>query len=346
MPGAADPFAGRLRAGGRALLLLADPISVSIIRQLAPGPLENTELLGRIGFVSRSTFFQRMRDLEDLSLLSRARRGSVPPVAECRLEEAAEGLLPVARRLNAWLMEAPQGPLRLGEAYATATVKALALAWGSTLLRWLAEKPRTLSALEPRVSILGYRKLERIVRDLVEVGLLERGELESRLPTYAVSEWGRGAASTLTAAMRWERQAIPEQSAPVASIEAEGVMLLGLPMVDLPGEASGTCALLVEGEVPQNASLGGAVVRMCEGHPEWWMAAGELRSDSVELEVDCWVKGSTLAWLGAHSSPSAGLLHVGGNTELAEMVLAALRRLGARQPSLPMLPDVEALDMD
>src|SRR6187551_790602 len=158
MPGAADPVAGRLRAGGRALLLLADPVSFAIVSQLASGPLENTELLERIGFVSRSTFFQRMRDLEELSLLSRARRGDVPPITECRLGRAGGGLPPVARRLDVWLMEAPHGPLRLGEAYATATVKALALAWGSTLLRWLAEEPRTLSELEQRVQILGYRK--------------------------------------------------------------------------------------------------------------------------------------------------------------------------------------------
>src|ERR1044071_4009401 len=113
MPGAADPVAGRLRAGGRALLLFADPVSVSIICRLASGPLENRELLSRIGFVSRSTFFQRKRDLEELSLLSRTRRAGVPPVTECRLERSAEGLLPVARRLDAWLMEAPGGPLRL-----------------------------------------------------------------------------------------------------------------------------------------------------------------------------------------------------------------------------------------
>jgi DNA-binding HxlR family transcriptional regulator len=333
-----------LRAGGRALLLLADPVSVSIVRQLASGPLENAELLSRIGFVSRSTFFQRMRDLEELALLSRARRGDVPPVAECRLERAAEGLLPVARRLDAWLMEAPRGPLRLGEAYATATVKALALAWGSTLLRWSAEEPRTLSALESRVQVLGYRKLERIVRDLVEVGLLERGRSEGRFSTYAVSEWGRWAAGTLTAAMRWERQAIPEQSAAVASIEAEGVMLLGLPIAELPREANGTCALLVDGEAPQNASLGGAVVRICKGRPVWWTAAGASQSDAAELGVDCWVNGSTLAWLGAQ--PPGDALRVGGRTELAEMVLAALRRIGAQRPSIPLQPDAEALDIE
>src|SRR4051794_19538392 len=59
VPGAVDPAADRLQAGGYALLLLADPVSVSILRQLAAGPLENAELLDRVDFVSRSTYFER-----------------------------------------------------------------------------------------------------------------------------------------------------------------------------------------------------------------------------------------------------------------------------------------------
>jgi len=205
MPGVADPIAGRLRAGGRALLLLSDPVSVSILRELSSGPLGSAELSEQIGFVSRSTYFERMRDLEELSLVSRARRGSVPPVAECRLETAGAGLLSVACRLDAWLADAPRGALRLGEAYASATVKALAVAWGLTLLRRLAEGPRTLAQLEHLVEGVGYRKLERIVRDLVEAGLLERLETKSRPPTYGLTDWARRAAGTLAAAMRWER---------------------------------------------------------------------------------------------------------------------------------------------
>jgi DNA-binding HxlR family transcriptional regulator len=319
--------------------LLADPVSVAIIRELACGSLENAELLGRIDFVSRSTYFQRMRDLEELSLLARARRGVVPPVAECRLGPGAEGLLPVARRLDAWLMKAPRGPLRLGEPYATATVKALALAWGSTLLRWLAEGPRTLAELEHRVEVLGYRKLERIVRELVEIGLLERATVNGHLPTYGVTEWGRWAASTLTAAMRWERRGIPEQSAPVTSIEAEGVMLLGLPLVELRAEESGTCALLVDGEPIRDQGLGGAVARLREGRPVSWVAAGGMEGKTVELEVDCWVRGATSAWLGLHTSAPDGALRMGGNTELAGQIISALQLIGAQRPSLMVKGD-------
>jgi DNA-binding HxlR family transcriptional regulator len=331
-----------LRAGGRALLLLADPVSVSILRQLASGPLESAELLDRVDFVSRSTYFERMRDLEELSLIGRTRRGEVPPVAECRLKTAGAWLLPVARRLDAWLADAPHGPLRLGEAYATATIKALAVAWGSTLLRWLAEQPRALTELEQLVHVFGYRKLERILRDLVKAGLLERVVVKGRLTPYGVTEWARWSAALLTAAMRWERQEIAKRSASVSSIEAEGVMLLGLPLIELPAEVNGTCALLIDADLPGNEDPGlcGALVRLTNGRPVSWTAAGGLERERVEREIDCWVRGSTLAWLGVHSAVAGPPFYAGGNTGFAEKIMDALRDVGSLRSSRPTGDDV------
>jgi DNA-binding HxlR family transcriptional regulator len=337
MPGAGDPVAGRLQAGGRALLLLADPVSVSILRQLAPAPLESTELHDRIGFVSRSTYFERMRDLEELSLIKRTRRGEVPPVAECELASPGERLLPVAARLDAWLADAPAGPLKLGEAYATATVKALAVAWGSTLLRWLAERPRTLTELEQQVRIFGYRKLERIVRDLVKAGLLERVTVKGRPGAYGVTAWARRAAGLLAAAMRWERHEIAKRSASVTSTEAEGVLLLGLPMIELPVEANGTCVLLVDADAPREKSLGGAVVRLLDGRVVWWKAVSDL--EAIEPDPDCCVRGPTLAWLGTHTKASHAVLHTTGNADLAESLMTGLREVGSLRPSLPVGDD-------
>ncbi|HUC07389.1 MAG TPA: winged helix-turn-helix transcriptional regulator, partial [Solirubrobacterales bacterium] len=296
MPGAGDPVADRLRAGGRALLVLADPASVSILRQLARGPLESTELLGRVDYVSRSTYFERMRDLEELSLISRKRRVDVPPVTECRLAANGQRLLPVAALLDEWLGSAPQGPLKLGEAYATAAVKALAIGWGSTLLRWLAERPYSLTELEQAVDGLGYRKLERTVRDLAQAGLAERVAVRSRLCPYRVTPWGRRAAGPLTAAIRWERNAIPGRSALVTSVEAEGVLLLALPLVELPAGVNGTCILLVDADPSGAESLGGAVVRLMDGRPISWAPTAALGS-----AADCWVRGTASAWLDAGS---------------------------------------------
>lgn len=332
MPGARDPVASRLHAGGRALLVLADPVSVSILLHLGSGPLESAELLERICFASRSTYFERMRDMEELSLVSRIRQPDVPPTVECRLSSHGERLLPVAARLDVWLAQAPSGPLKLGEAYAGGTVKALAVAWGSTLLRWLAERPRSLTELERLVHVFGYRKLERILRDLTAAGLIERAPVEGRLNPYCVTDWARWAANLLTAAMRWERDEIPSQSAVVSSIEAEGVMLLGLPMIELPASAGGTCALLVDA-YDSAECLGGAVVRLLDGHPASWEAVGDSDPDAIEAGADCWVRGTTLAWLGAHSDASRDF-EVGGDAYLAEKVMAGLREMGSRRPRL------------
>jgi DNA-binding HxlR family transcriptional regulator len=205
MPGAADSSAEGPRVGGRALLLLADPVSVSILRQLASGRLGSTELLGRI-HVSRSTYFDRLRELEDHSLIGREKRASVPPVTTCRLAGAGQRLLPVADLLDAWLARAPDGPRRLGDASATLAIKALALSWGSPLLGLLAERPRSLTELERLVDGLGYRKLERVAHGLVDAGLAERVAVKGRLNPYTVTSWARESAPAVVAAVRWERR--------------------------------------------------------------------------------------------------------------------------------------------
>lgn len=211
MPGAGDPFADRLETGGRALLLLADPVSVSILRQLSAGPLRGTELLGRVGHVSRSTFFDRLRGMEGLSLIVRERQASVPPVANCQLTGAGERLMPVADLLDTWLAGAPDGPLRLGDASAALAIKALALGWGSRLLRLLAERPHSLTELERLVDGIGYRKLERVAHTLIEAGLAERVAVKGRLNPYTVTPWARESVRAFVAAVHWERREIRER---------------------------------------------------------------------------------------------------------------------------------------
>lgn len=321
MPGTGDPIADRQRAGGRALLVLADPASISILRQLASGPLENSDLFGRVEHVSRSTYFDRMRDLEALSLISRKRRADVPPVAECRLTDSGARLLPVADLLEAWLAVSPQGPLRLGDAYATAIIKVLAVAGGSTLLRWLAERPRSLPELAELVHGLGYRKLERIARDLVKAGLAERIAVGGRLGHYEVTPWARQAAGPLAAAIRWERYEIPMWSALVTSMEVEGGLLLALPLIEVSPESNGTCALLVDADAPAAESLGGAVVRLSEGRPASWAPI-----TNPSLTSDAWARGTALAWLDAVNDASSPNLRLGGSHALAEKVVNSLRQ--------------------
>jgi DNA-binding HxlR family transcriptional regulator len=314
--------------------LLADSVSVSILRQLASGPLESTELFDRVQHVSRSTYFDRLRDLEELSLIARRRRADVPPVAECRLAGPGQRLLPVLDLLDEWLARAPQGSLKLGETYATAAIRSLAVGWGSTLLRWLAERPRSLTELEQLIDGFGYRKLERTARDLVRAGLAERVAVKGRLCPYTVTPWARQAATPLAAAIRWERHEIPGRGALVTSMEAEGGLLLALPLIELSADLNGSCALLVDADRPGAASLGGAAVRLMDGRPVSWGSAAELGSDA-----DCWVRGTTSTWLDAVSNARYADLRRGGNTGLAEKVIAALCGAGSMPPGARRLSE-------
>lgn len=294
MPGATDPAAEHLRAGGRALLLLADSVSVSILRSLEPGPMESSELIDRVENVSRSTCFERLRDLEGISLIVRERSGATPPVASCRLKGSGRCLLRVARLLEGWLGHAPAGPLGVCDARAAAATKALALGWGSTILRWLAERPRSLTELEPLVDGLGYRKLERAMRDLCSAGLVERVDGEGRLSPYAVTRWARESVAVLAAAVRWERQRIPDRSTPVTGLEVEAGFLLALPLLEVPEAPDGSCMLLVDPEDPQLEDPAGVAVRIHDGRAIRCVPASAVGSRDISL-----LRGALPAWLHA-----------------------------------------------
>jgi DNA-binding HxlR family transcriptional regulator len=321
MPGAADPAGERLRAGGRVLLLLADRVSVSILRSLASGPMDGAELIDQVENVSRSTYFERLRDLEEISLIVRERRSGIPPVAACRLTEAGRCLLRVARLHESWLTRAPDGPLRAGDASAAAATKALALGWGSTLVRWLAERPRSLTELEPLVGGLGYRKRERAIRDLVTAGLAERVAAEGRISPYSVSFWARESIALLAAAVRWERRAIPKRSAPVTATEVEAWLLLALPLVRVRTGSNGGCELLVDSERPETEGPAGVATRIVDGRATLCVPVSESEQ---QLRNVSWLRGSQWAWFHAVIRGVPGKLETGGDAGLAEALIAGM----------------------
>jgi DNA-binding HxlR family transcriptional regulator len=322
VPGVADPVADGLRAGSRALLLLADPVSISILCALAAGPVEGSELIERVENVSRSTYFDRLRDLEEIHLINRERRSGIPPVAVCSLTDAGRCLLRVSRLLEAWLARAPQGPLSTGSASATTAIKALAVGWGSTLLRWLAERPRSLTELEPLVDGLGYRKLERATKDLLGAGLVERVDAEGRLSPYALTPWARDSVAVLAAAVHWERSRIPDRSTPVTALEIEAGMLMALPLLELPSDSGGTCELLMDVEGQGGERVAGAVTRIAHGRPVWCSPAPARlpEDDTAFLRGDLW------AWLRAVIKGEPSRLNTGGDPALTLGLIAALRR--------------------
>jgi DNA-binding HxlR family transcriptional regulator len=279
-----------------------------------------TELTEQVGNVSRSTYFERLRDLEEISLIERRRRADVPPVAACRLTNAGWCLLQIARLLENWLSRAPSGPLVVGDASATIVLKALALGWGSSLFRCLAEQPRSLSELEPLIEGLGYRKLERATRDLVSAGLAERTPTRGRLSRYAMTDWARESVAPVAAAARWERRQIPARSMPVTTAEVETALLVALPLVRLSAGPDGTCLLLVDPEGQSETPTG---VETCikDGRPIWFVPA----SGSQPRRGTSWLRGTLSAWLHAVLKGEPAKLEAGGDIRLSDALIVGLR---------------------
>jgi DNA-binding HxlR family transcriptional regulator len=316
----------KLRTGGRALFLLSDPISVSILQLLARRPRGGAELGDRLRNVSRSTRFERLRELEELGVIVREKHAGVPPTTACRLTAAGGRLLPVAVSLEEWLRGAPAGVLALGDPAAVAAMKALALGWGSTLLRWLADQPRSLSELEPLVGDVGYRELERILRNLTEVGLTERVIGRQRLRPYTVTRWARESVVPLAVAVHWERHHIPQHGVPVTMLDIEGGLLLALPLIELPVDLDGACLLLVDTEATAGERIGEVAAEIVDGHlsacaPTAGWAHGERT----------WVRGTISAWLDALVEGQPAKLQAGCGAEIAGELIVGLRESLTRQ---------------
>jgi DNA-binding HxlR family transcriptional regulator len=302
------------------LLLLSDPVNVSILRLLARRPLQAAELGERLRNVSRSTRFERLRLLEELGVIAREKRAGVPPSTACRLTAAGVRLLPVATLLEAWLKGAPAGLLALSDPRATLTIKALTLGWSSTLLRWLADRPRSLSELEPLVGEMGYRELERILRNLIEVGLTERVAGRRRLRPYTVTRWARESVVPLAAAVHWERHHIPQRGAPVTALDAEGGLLLALPLIELPIDLDGTCLLRIEIETSDGEGVGEVAAQMVDGR----LVSGVAAIGPVP-EEGRWVCGTMSDWLEAVVEGQGNKLQAACGAELAGELVVGLR---------------------
>jgi DNA-binding HxlR family transcriptional regulator len=316
MPGESEATSEQIRAGGRILLTLSDTLNASIVRLLAARQLSATGLAKRLGGASRATRFRRLRELEELGVIVRERIRGAPPSTRYRLSAAGQLLLLVTQRLDDWLELAPGGSLALGVSTATIAIRALAGAWGSTILRELAERPRSLTELDSLIPAIGHIELERTLRTLADVELVERIPGEERRHPYRVTPWARESVAPLAEAARWERRHLAERSAPVTALDAEAGLLLALPLVELPVEAEGTCVLLADFG-PPGERLAGVAVQAAAGR----VVASQPLSDPVR---GSWARGSVLDWLDAVIEGKPDELRVRGDVRLVQELIYAL----------------------
>jgi DNA-binding HxlR family transcriptional regulator len=296
--GATTALAQRSRAGGEVLALLSDALNSSILRALMGGPLSVPELGRRLGPTSRTTRFSRLRDLERLGIITREKRPGTPPVAYCGLSPSGRELLPVVRRFARWLAESPDAPSSPDELDGARSIKALAVAWDTTVLRWLAERPCSVTELDslspPDVT---HHEVRTARESLSGVGMISPVASDERGQPYAANEWTRRAAGCIAAAIRWKK-AFLAGARPPSPAEAEGLLRLLLPLVEIqPTLQDGVCTLRIDrhANLPVLVMGDGRIVP-CEPPPDhprvsqvsgdaeaWFRAFLDGRTDSLRM---------------------------------------------------------------
>ncbi len=308
-----------LRAGSHALSLLAAPLNVEILRYLEQGPRSLQDLRTELGLPPQSTMRLYLRTLGELGAIERQGRGEFPTSADYEITEAGRALLGVGDVVQAWLEAAPGGPKQLGTTGAKSTIKAFVEGWSSHIIRILAARPLSLTELNSLIPRISYPSLERRLTAMRECDLVEAHSGPGRLRPYTVTDWLRQAVTPLVAAIAWERVYAAEKTAKIGRLDVEAGFLLAIPLLELSKEVDGKARLAVEVHDGASPVFAGVLVGVDKGEVASCVA-------SLEGEAEGWVTGGPLAWLQELNLVSDGELERGGDRELVEALLEALRR--------------------
>jgi DNA-binding HxlR family transcriptional regulator len=318
----------RVRAGGTVLSLIAGPLSVPILRAHLEGPLRLPDLRERIGGAAQTTLRGQVGNLRSIGALERHVRSGMPYTVENELTEAGKGVLAVAALVEAWLAQAPQGPIALGSEPAKGAIRALVGAWGSTMLRALAARPLSLTELSSVIADLSYPALERRLSALRAARQVElRPDGGRGAKPYAVTEWTRQAVGLLVAAGRCECEHFAEITEPLTRIDIEAAFMLAVPLVDLTVNYGGSCLLAVD---TGSGNEGESRDRLAGVHVEIEDGAVASCVCRLEQEPNTWALGTVGSWLDAILEGRLDRLRMGGKdprlaTALIEGMHSSLR---------------------
>jgi DNA-binding HxlR family transcriptional regulator len=322
---------GALRARAGALTLLF--ITASVSREVLLELLVRARSGGALGppdpdaFAAREEEERREYELEAEIEAAEDERlenidididpSSFGPDTMMRATPAGTEFLFVAFTLQRWLRNSPQGPLEIGMAGAGDAMAALVCSWSGTLIHGLATAPRTISELDEVVDPLDRATLEEHIAALERTGQVEALPGRRGQTRYAVTEWMREGFAPIAAAARMERHHPHDDVLPPDRLDAEAAFQLALPLIELPGDLSGSCRLGVQLSGDDSAPLAGVTAQIEGGR----VVSCESRLDD---RADTWATGSPIEWLDTAVNPGAALLDVGGDTRLAEAVVEGI----------------------
>lgn len=309
--------ASRPRPGAQALLLLAAPLNLPILRTLTAGPRQQTELRREAGSPPPTTLRTHLNRLVSLGAIAKRRRDSFPGTLEYELTGCGCELLAVAAVLERWLAAAPGGVHSLADGPARSATKALVEAWSTTMIGALAAEALSLTQLDGIIGALSYPALQRRLAALSLAGIVEVAPRGDRAAGHALSSWGRAGIAPLAAAARWEgrHMASPPR---VDRRDVEAAFLLAAPVLRLTAGTSGCCRLTAELGSGDHRRPAGVLVTVEDG-------AVRSLTTSLRGAADAWVHGSPSAWLEAAFGPDAEPLQLGGHPVLTRGLLRSIR---------------------
>jgi|GEM_PF-247194 len=309
--------AGSGRPGGEALSVLAVPLNLQVLQALSERPMRLAELRKATGLPAQTTLRGHLANLTDIGLLSKRPTQQMPYAVENALTTMGEEMLFVAKRLETWLGQAPDGPIALESGAAKGAVKALADGWGSSMISALAVRPMSLTELDSAIPALSYPALERRLSSMRIAGLVEAQMAQGSGTPYGVTDWGRQGIAPLVAAGHCERVHMGRDEQPLEAADVEAAFLLATPLLRLPGPLAGICQMEVE---PSRGFLSRLIsVRLV-------LEDGRVVSSSSgpESEPAAIARGSAVDWFEAIRSGDAGRLRLGGAARLAEDIVRGL----------------------
>lgn len=309
-----------MRPGAQALSTLAVPLNVEVMQALGADPTPLPELRREVGHPPVTTMRSYLRNLMEMGVIERHREDDFPGSVSYKIARPGEKLLAVGEVLGRWLHDAPDGPLELGSTAAKSATKAFVDAWSANIIRALAARPLSLTELDRFIPQVSYPTLERRLTAMRMVGLIEPASgPNGRVTRYQATPWLRSAVSPLTASVGWERRYLGDKAPAVGRTGIEATFLLAVPLLDLPGDASGTCRLAVELRRGADLEFAGVMVAVEEG---------QLRSCVSRLEghPNAWATGGLLDWLRWLRGGNGHQVELGGDVSLANAIADSMRR--------------------
>jgi DNA-binding HxlR family transcriptional regulator len=312
-----DPSHSQVRAGGRALTVLATPLNFQVLLALTERPMRLAELRKATGLPAQTTLRGHLASLSDLGVLVKRPTQQTPYAVEHELTPMGSELLDVAGRLDVWLGKSPDGPISLESGAAKGAIRALIDGWGSTMMRVLAANPLSLTELDSQISELSYPALERRLSSMRIAGLVEPLPTRGSGTPYTVTDWARLGVAPLAAASHCELVHLGPGSALVSEVDIEAAFLLAAPLVGLPEQVAGACQLEVEpspGVIPRST---GVQLRIEQGKVVSCVSR-------LESEPTAYAVGSAVKWFKAVNYGEVGELRFGGTRQIAEDVVRGL----------------------